>query len=128
VQGLPSSTTSAWPGRQIAPAPHVSMPSHGLLFAQDVPIGASSCDAPEAGSHVSTVQGFPSSRGTGVPATQAPASHVSPVVQAFPSLQLKPSAFGGFEHAPVDGSHVPASWHASVAAQTTVLPLAHPPE
>ena len=40
-------------------------------------------------------------------------------MQALPSLQVAPSAFAGFEHVPVDGLHVPASWHWSLALHTT---------
>lgn len=45
---------------------------------------------------------------TGVPA-QAPPVHASPLVQAFPSLHAEPLAAVGFEHAPLDGSQVPAT-------------------
>jgi hypothetical protein len=41
----------------------------------------------------------------------APAWHVSVCVQAFPSLQLVPSAFAGFEQAPVAVSQTPTEWH-----------------
>jgi hypothetical protein len=44
---------------------------------------------------------------------------VSLAVQALPSLHAVPSAFAGFVQAPVDGVHVPAPWHWSVAAQVT---------
>jgi hypothetical protein len=40
---------------------------------------------PDSGSHVSLVQTFPSAQTTAVP-PQVPLEHVSPVVQAFPSL------------------------------------------
>ena len=40
---------------------------------------------------------------------QIPAWHVSVCVQALPSLHAAPFGFAGFEHAPVDGLHVPAS-------------------
>jgi hypothetical protein len=45
---------------------------------------------------------------TGCP-TQLPPWQVSPMVQALPSLHVVPSAAAGFEHAPVAGSHVPAT-------------------
>jgi len=48
---------------------------------------------------------------TGFEPTQLPAWQVSVCVQALPSLQAEPFAFGGFEQAPVEGSHVPAVWH-----------------
>ena len=57
-----------------------------------------------------------------VPGVHAPDWHVSPVVHAFPSLQLVPFAFAGFEQVPVAVSHVPATWHWSLAPQTTGFP------
>ena len=48
-----------------------------------------------------------------------PAWQVSVCVQALPSSQALPSGFAGFEHEPVAGSQVPASWHESAAAQVT---------
>ena len=50
---------------------------------------------------------------------QTPARQLSARVQAFPSSQLVPSGAAGLEQAPVQGSHVPATWHASSGAQTT---------
>jgi hypothetical protein len=47
---------------------------------------------------------------TAVP-VQTPAWQLSLVVQALPSLQLVPLAAFGFEHIPVAGLHVPATWH-----------------
>ncbi len=52
---------------------------------------------------------------------QSPAWQASPVVQAFPSSQGAPSALDGLEQVPVAGSHVPATWHWSEAAQVTGL-------
>jgi hypothetical protein len=46
-----------------------------------------------------------------VPGVQAPAWHASPVVHALPSSQADPSAFSGFEQAPLCGSQIPATWH-----------------
>jgi hypothetical protein len=46
---------------------------------------------------------------TGRVPVQVPPSHVSVCVHAFPSSQSVPSARGGFEHAPVPGSQVPAA-------------------
>jgi hypothetical protein len=42
-------------------------------------------------------------------------------------LQAEPSGFSGSLHSPLVGSHVPATWHWSLAAQTTGLaPLQMP--
>ena len=38
-----------------------------------------------------------------------------------------PSAAGGFEQAPVEGSQVPATWHGSLAAHTTGAPPTQAP-
>ena len=43
-------------------------------------------------------------------------------VQKKPSVQGVPLPLGGFEHRPVPGLHVPASWHWSSGAQTTGVP------
>src|SRR5204863_328394 len=64
---------------------------------------------------------------TAVPPTHVPAWQASPVVQASMSSHAVPSGFGGFEQRPVDGSHVPASWHWSWAVQITAVPLTHVP-
>src|SRR5438309_31212 len=56
---------------------------------------------------------------TGFAPTQAPAWQVSVWVQAFESVQALPSDLGGFEQTPVVVSQVPATWHWSLALQTT---------
>jgi hypothetical protein len=53
------------------------------------------------------------------PPAHTPDWHDSPCVHAFPSLQLVPFAAVGFEHAPLLGLHVPATWHWSLAAHVT---------
>ena len=53
---------------------------------------------------------------------QLPPWHASPIVQASPSVHVVPLTFAGFEHAPVDGLHVPASWHWSSAVHATGAP------
>jgi hypothetical protein len=64
---------------------------------------------------------------TGLLPLHTPAWQVSVCVHAFPSLQLVPSAFAGFEQTPVAGLHVPAVWHWSGAGHTTgLLPLQAP--
>jgi len=58
---------------------------------------------------------------TGVP-VQAPAVHVSPCVQALPSLQVVPLASGGYEHTPLTGLQAPAAWQGPGGAHPTVTP------
>jgi hypothetical protein len=62
---------------------------------------------------------------TAVP-VQTPAWQVSPVVQALPSVHVVPFVITGLEQTPVDGSHVPATWHWSLAVQVTVVPPQRP--
>src|SRR5262249_44073222 len=48
-------------------------------------------------------------------------------VHALPSSHAAPSGPGGFEHAPVAGSHMPATWHASCAMHATGAPAGQTP-
>src|SRR5580658_5965346 len=56
---------------------------------------------------------------TGLDPVQVPDWHVSVCVHALPSLQLVPLLAAGFEHTPVLGLQVPATWHWSSAVQRT---------
>src|SRR2546426_207329 len=56
---------------------------------------------------------------TGLDPVQIPDWHVSVWVQALPSLQFVPSEAFGFEQVPVAGLQAPATWHWSLAEQTT---------
>jgi hypothetical protein len=58
---------------------------------------------------------------TGFDPAHVPARHVSLCVQALLSLHAVPSGADGFEQTPDVGSQVPATWHASLAAQVTGL-------
>jgi hypothetical protein len=53
------------------------------------------------------------------PGWHTPVWHESAVVQTLPSLQAVPFGAAGFEQAPDCGSHVPATWHGSLAVQVT---------
>jgi hypothetical protein len=64
---------------------------------------------------------------TGFEPLHVPDWHVSVWVQAFESLHEVPFDFAGFEQMPVDGLHVPTSWHWSLAVQTTGVPATHEP-
>jgi hypothetical protein len=59
---------------------------------------------------------------TGAAPVHAPFWQLSLVVQALPSLHEVPFGAAGLEHAPVAGSQVPATWHASDAVQVTGVP------
>jgi len=65
---------------------------------------------------------------TGLLPTHVPDWQLSVWVQLFPSLHVVPFAAIGLEHCPVCGLHVPATWHASDAAQTTGLLPTHVPD
>jgi len=56
---------------------------------------------------------------TGFDPVQTPVWQVSVCVHAFPSLHAVPLAAFGFEQTPVDVLQVPATWHGSLAVQTT---------
>ena len=58
---------------------------------------------------------------------QVPVWHVSVWVQGLPSLHPVPFGAAGFEQAPVDELHVPATWHTSRAVQTTGFVPVHTP-
>jgi hypothetical protein len=64
----------------------------------------------------------------GVP-VHAPARQLSELAktQRFPSAHSVPFGTVGVEHWPLAGSHVPATWHWSEAAQVTVLPAVQDP-
>src|SRR5438105_1113633 len=104
--------TQAW--LQSGGASHFPF-QHALPLPHGVPSGASdTVHPPVLALHAATWQASGAVQVTGFP-VHAPAWHASPHVQRLPSSQLMPSAFGQFEHTPVPGSHVPASWHWSSA-------------
>jgi len=84
-----------------------------LPSLQVVPFAALGFEhAPVLGAHVPAVWHWSSAvQVTGLDPRQVPLSHASLCVHAFPSLQVAPFAASGFEHAPLVGSHVPATWH-----------------
>jgi hypothetical protein len=119
------------PGVQ-APETQVSFTSHALPSLQAVPsatVGFEHC--PVDGLHVPAMWHWSEAvHVTGFDPAHIPLSHASVWVQAFPSLQVVPSATGGFEHCPVDGLQVPATWHWSDAVHMTgfdpvQVPLSH---
>jgi len=58
---------------------------------------------------------------------QLPPWHESPSVHGLASLHFTPSALAGFEQMPVAVSQTPATWHWSLALQTTCPPPTHSP-
>jgi len=102
---------------------------HAFPSLHVVPFGAAGfAHAPVDGLHVPAVwHESDAEHVTGFDPTHAPAVHASVCVQALPSLHVVPSAATGFEHTPVDGLHVPATWQASDAVHFTLVPAVHVP-
>jgi hypothetical protein len=108
----------------------LSLCVHALPSLQVVPLAATGFEhAPVLGLHVPAVwHASLAAHVTGLDPVHTPAWHVSVFVHALPSLHDVPFAATGFEQAPLVGSHVPATWHASLAAHTTGLaPVQTPP-
>src|SRR6266403_992324 len=96
----------------LLPSSHVAPLAFGGL--EQVPVAAS--QVPTSWHWSSAVHVVPA------PLVHVPLRHVSPVVQGLPSSHDVPSAFVGFEQAPVAGLHVPASWHWSCALHVADVP------
>ncbi len=112
-----------------APVWHASPTVHALPSLQAVPSGRAGFEhTPVDGLQLPTSWHWSrAAQATGFWPVQVPAWHVSVWVQASASLHEVPSGFVGFEHAPVAGLQVPASWQWSSAVQTTGLPAVHEP-
>jgi hypothetical protein len=112
------------------PFSHASALVQAFPSLQAAPFAAVGFEqAPVLGLHVpATWHASLATHVTGFDPVQVPFSHASVCVHAFPSLQLVPFAATGFEHAPVLGLHVPATWHASVATHVTGFEPVHTPD
>src|SRR6185295_13082380 len=119
--GAPPVQTPAW---QESPA------VQALPSLQGVPFGAFGLEQrPVPGLQVpATWHWSLAVQTTGFEPVQAPPWQVSVCVQALPSVQVVPSGAAGFEHTPFAGLQTPATWHASLAVQTTGFePVQVPP-
>ena len=74
---------------------------------------------------VPSAEYVPAAHATPVPA-HAPAVQTSAEVTALPSLHPVPLVAFGLLHVPVAPLHEPATWHWSLAAQTTAAPAQLP--
>jgi hypothetical protein len=94
-----------------------------------VPFAATGLEhAPVLGLHVPATLHCPDAvHTTGFAPTQAPATHESACVHAFPSLHEVPFGACGFEHTSVLGLQAPATLHWPDAVQTTGLEPTHAP-
>jgi hypothetical protein len=101
----------------------VSVCVQALPSLHEVPLAATGFEhVPVEGLHVPAVwHASLAVQVTGLAPVQVPFWQVSVCVQALPSLHEVPLATTGFEHVPVEGLHVPAVWHASLAVQVTGL-------
>lgn len=128
MHGLPSSGADGVPGVH-APAWQVSACVHSLSSLQGAPFGRLGFEqTPVAG--LQTPESWHWSEAkqtTGFAPVHAPAWHESVCVHASSSLHAVPSALAGFEQVPVPGSQLPASWHWSLATQTTGFEPVHVP-
>ena len=104
-----------------APDWHASVCVQALPSLHAVPSGFDGFEhLPVDASHVPTTWHWSdAAHVTGFDPVQLPDWHASLCVHAFPSLHAVPSGFDGFEHLPVDASHVPAAWHWSEAAHVS---------
>ena len=112
------------------PVWHVSVCVQALPSLHEVPSGALGfVQVPVAGLHVPARWHWSLAvHVTGLVPVHVPAWHVSVCVQALPSLHDVPFGAFGFEQVPVAGSHVPATWHWSLAEHVTGLVPVHVPD
>ena len=96
----------------------LSLCVHAFPSLQLVPFEATGFEqAPLVGSHApGRWQASLAAQVTGFVPVHVPFWQLSLCVHALPSLQLVPFEATGFEHTPVVELHVPATWHASLAA------------
>jgi hypothetical protein len=103
---------------------HVSTPLHASASTQSASLVQAhlllSALQPPGSTQLSTVHAILSSHTMAVP-PHTPLVHLSPLVQALLSPQAVLSGLFGFEQTPVAASHVPASWHWSLAEHVTGL-------
>src|SRR5437870_1034018 len=106
--------TPAW---QVSPVVKV------LPSLQAVPLATGGFEqVPISGLQVPAVWHWSGAGQTTAVPWQTPPWQLSAVVQALPSLHAVPFGAGGFEHVPVAGLQVPASWHWSSTVQATGVP------
>jgi len=98
-------------------------PATHVPTEQGLPSGFSGFEqVPVAGSHSPAVWHWSLAlQAIGLLPVHTPAWQESLCVHLLASSQGDPSAAAGLEHTPVAGLHVPATWHASSAMQTTGL-------
>ena len=105
------------------PLMHANVVSQRLLLAHAVPSGTVGLlHWPLVGSQVpATWHESLGAHTTGLDPEHAPLWQVYVVRQGFVPVHAVPSPAVGFEHCPLEGSHVPAEWHWSLAVHVTGL-------
>jgi len=111
------------------PVWHVSVCVHALPSLHVVPFEAVGFEQePVDGLHVPTVWHWSLAvHVTGFDPVHTPVWQVSVCVHALPSLHVVPFETVGLEQVPVDGLHVPATWHWSLARHVTGFDPVHTP-
>ena len=106
------------------PAWQVSFKSQALPSLQLVPLVAAGFEqAPVVGSQVPAAWHWSEAvHVTGLDPTHVPLAQAKVWKQALLLGHVVPSGADGLEQAPVVGLHVPAEWHASLAAHVTGVP------
>jgi hypothetical protein len=98
---------------------------HGVPFGTSVGVE----HAPVEGLHApATWHWSLAEQVTGFDPVHTPDTHALRCMHGLLPVHAVPSVAAGFEHTPVDGLHVPATWHWSVAVQVTGLVPVHTPE
>jgi hypothetical protein len=112
------------------PLSQVSVCVQPLPSLQLVPLGLAGLEqVPFAGLHVPASWHWSLAvHTTRFEPVHVPLWQVSVCVQPLPSLQLVPFGLVGVEQLPFAGSQVPASWHWSLAVQTTGFEPVHAPD
>ena len=101
------------------PLSQASVWVHALPSLHVVPFATGGFEQPKTGSQVPATWHWSSAvQVIGFEPVQVPVWHVSVWVQTSPSLHVVPFAAAGLEH-PATGSHVPATWHWSLAVHVT---------
>lgn len=112
------------------PDRHVSVRVHPLPSEHEVPSATTGFEhAPVVGSQLPAVWHWSLAvHVTGRDPVHTPDWQTSVCVHALPSLQVVPSAIAGFEHSPVAGLQIPATWHWSEATHVMRLLPLHVPD
>lgn len=105
---------------------HVASSAHGLAQKPVASVGTALRQSQPLAQGLAVVHRWPRPQPPTAEPPQTPAVQASPEVQPSLSLHGVVSGAAGLEQ-PVDGLHVPARWHWSLAEHVTVVPPAQVP-